>query len=67
VERNGARPLNLEDVQTICTEVFENLVCMGADDDNRKLGAFHALTALTIVSPEARAALPWLYESVFMF
>jgi hypothetical protein len=67
VERNGARPLILEDVQTICVEVFENLVFMGSDDDHRKLGAFHALTALTIVSPEARTSLPWLYESVFMF
>ena len=67
IERNGGRPLTFEDVQQICVEVFENLVFMGVDDDHRKLGAFHALTALTIVSPEARMAMPWLYESVNVF
>jgi len=67
IERNGARPINLEDIQQICIEVFENLVFMGVDDDHRKLGTFHALTALTLVSPEARMAMPWLYESVIAY
>jgi len=40
---------------------------MGIDNDHRQLGALHSLTALTLVSPEARTGLPWLYESVFSF
>jgi hypothetical protein len=64
IERNTNTALTLEDIQHICVEVFENLVFTGVDNDHRKLGAFHTLTALTIVSPEARMAMPWLYESV---
>jgi len=56
--------LNLGNIQALCVEVIENLVFMGIDDDHRKLGAFHALTALTVISTEARNAMPWLYESV---
>jgi hypothetical protein len=56
--------LDFEYIKTACVEVFENLIFMGIDDEHRSLGAFHALTALTIVSVDAREALPWLYESV---
>ena len=61
-ERNMV--LNFEYIKTACVEVFENLVFMGIDDEHRRLGTFHALTALTIVSMDAREAMPWLYESV---
>jgi hypothetical protein len=40
------------------------MVYSGIDDDHRKIGAFHALSGLTIVSLDARLAMPWLYESV---
>ena len=40
------------------------MVYMGIDADHRNLGAFHILTALTIVSIPARTAMPWLYESI---
>jgi hypothetical protein len=43
---------------------MENMVYSGVDEEYRKIGCFHALSALTIVSYPARAALPWLYESV---
>lgn len=43
--------------------MIENIVFSGGDVEYRKLGIIHILTALTIVSPEARDALPWLYES----
>jgi hypothetical protein len=56
--------LELDYVKNACVEVFENLVFTGSDDEHRRLGAFHALTALTIVSADARQAMPWLYESV---
>ena len=44
--------------------VMETLVYSGIDEDYRKIGAFHLLTGLTLVSRSARDALPWLYESL---
>jgi hypothetical protein len=67
IERSGARPLTVEDIQKMCVEIFENLVFMGVDNDSRQLGAFHSLTALTIVSMDARTAMPWLYESIISY
>jgi hypothetical protein len=54
--------LSFEDVQRACVSVIENLIYSGVDEENRRLGAFHALGGLTIVSPEARASIPWLHE-----
>jgi len=51
-------------MQSACLIVFENVIYSGIDEEYKKLGAFHALSALTLVSREARHALPWLYESV---
>jgi hypothetical protein len=51
-------------IRTACLMVIETMVYSGIDDDHRKLGAFHALSALTLVSHAARASLPWLYESI---
>jgi hypothetical protein len=59
--------LDLDYIKNACVEVFENLVFTGSDDENRRLGAFHALSALTIVSADARQAMPWLYESVVVW
>jgi len=56
--------ITLNQIQMCCTTVFETMVLSGVDEDHRKLGAFHALSALTIVSSGARQAMPWLYESV---
>jgi len=56
--------LTLDQIQSACTSVFETLICSGVDEDHRKLGAFHALSSLTVVSNAARQAMPWLYESV---
>jgi len=58
--------LSLQQIQTACLIVFENLVYSGIDDEYKRLGAFHALSALTTVSIGARTAMPWLYESVMM-
>jgi len=54
----------LERIQNACLCVFENMVYMGVDEENRKLGALHCLTGLTVVSYPARASMPWLYESI---
>uniref|UniRef100_A0A6C0I3T5 SAP domain-containing protein n=1 Tax=viral metagenome TaxID=1070528 RepID=A0A6C0I3T5_9ZZZZ len=56
--------INIETIKKACLLVFETMVYSAADDDNRRLGAFHALSALTLVSSGARNALPWLYESI---
>jgi hypothetical protein len=57
--------VNVDVLRDKCLRVFENLVYGGVDIDHRRLGAFHALTALTVVSLDARIAMPWLYESLF--
>jgi hypothetical protein len=56
--------VSLDNIQENCLRVFENMIFMGVDDEHRKLGAFHALSALTVVSVGARSAMPWLYESL---
>jgi len=56
--------LSVIELKTICVIVFENLIYSSQNEEYRKLGALHALTALTIVSQPARQAMPWLYESV---
>jgi len=54
----------MEVIREICLKIFENMVYCGADDEYRKIGTLHALTALTNVSVGARNALPWLFESL---
>jgi hypothetical protein len=56
--------LTVMELKTICVIAFENLIYSGRTDEHRKLGALHALTALTIVSRSAQRTMPWLYESV---
>ena len=63
----GYREISLfeyEELKLSCIEVFENMVYCGIDIDHKRLGTLHALSALTLVSSEARNAMPWLYESV---
>jgi hypothetical protein len=56
--------MTIENMREGCLRIVENMVYMGIDTDHRNLGTFHILSALTVVSPPARQALPWLYESV---
>jgi hypothetical protein len=56
--------LSLPQIQNACLTAIENIVYLGINDDYRKIGTFHVLSAMTLVSTEARQALPWLYESV---
>jgi hypothetical protein len=56
--------INFNQIQSACTTVIENLVYSGVDDDHKRLGCFHALSAITLVCSGARETLPWLYESV---
>jgi len=56
--------LTMAQIQGACLTVFENMVFQGIDEDHRRIGTFHALSGLTLVSDGARQAMPWLYDSV---
>lgn len=56
--------ITTEQIKKACLIVIENLVYSSSDIDYRKIGALHALSALTLVSPNARLVMPWLYESI---
>ena len=51
-------------VRDVCISTCERLVRSGVTADDRYLGASYVLSALTLVSPRAREAMPWLYQSV---
>lgn len=51
-------------MREICITIIENMVYGSPDPEYRKLGAMIVLMALTLVSPDARNNLHWLYESV---
>jgi hypothetical protein len=56
--------LSIDQIRLSCLIAMENMIYSGIDEDHRKIGCFHALSALTIVSAGARNTMPWLYESV---
>jgi hypothetical protein len=58
------RTASFQRVRDVCISTCERLVRSGITQDDRYLGASYVLSALTLVSPRARAALPWLYQSV---
>jgi hypothetical protein len=64
-ERVHFHESSIEVIREICLKIFENMVYCGIDDDHRKIGTLHALSALTMVSINARNAMPWLYESLY--
>lgn len=61
---NQRSRLTFEIMQNICLNVIESMVFTGVDRDACTLGAFYVLTALTVVSYQARQSMPWLYESL---
>lgn len=58
--------VSLQNIQENCLRVMENMIFMGIDDEYKKLGTFHALSALTVVSVGARQSMYWLYESLIV-
>ena len=56
--------LDLEQLQTICITIIEDMIYTGIDVEYKTIGAFHVLSALTFVNLDARASMPWLYESI---
>lgn len=58
--------LDLDEIRLACLIVMENMIYSGVDIEYCKIGCLHALSALTIVSREARQSMFWLYESVML-
>jgi len=53
-----------DEIRCICLRTMEDIILTGIDREFRVLGTFHVLSALTIVSQQARNSMIWLYESV---
>jgi len=53
-----------DEIRTLCLRTMEDIIFTGVAQEFRVLGAFHVLSALTIVSNPARNSMMWLYESV---
>ena len=56
--------MQLSYLRALALKVIDDLVTKGVDRSFRSLGVFYVLGALTLASPDAAAALPWLYQSV---
>ena len=54
----------LDDVRKIILDIMEKFVNSGIDKDNKCLGAFYILGAITLVNNDAALALPWLYQAL---
>ena len=64
VNNNVLNNLSNETLMKYNVQIIENLVKSAVDIDNKMLGTFYVLSALTLVSQSARDAMPWLYEAV---
>ena len=58
------RTLTEIDCRKMCVILMENLIYTGRDDITKNLMTAHILSALTLVSADAKNALPWLYDSI---
>ena len=56
---------NLNDIRKPILYVMERLVNSGINNDNKCLGAYYVLSALTLVNYDAATSLQWLYEAVY--
>jgi hypothetical protein len=56
--------LSIESLKRVSLTLIESFVRRGINAESRKLGAFHVLSALTLVNSDAASSLPWLYQSV---
>tara|TARA_B100001287_G_scaffold276730_1_gene288997 strand:- start:24222 stop:25463 length:1242 start_codon:yes stop_codon:yes gene_type:complete len=61
---NSLNELSIEQLQSLCLSVMEDMIYTGVDNEFKTLGALHVLSVLTVVNHGARQALPWLYESL---
>ena len=56
--------ITMDIVRNDLITAFELMVFTGIDNDSRNIGAMHVLSAITLVSRDARTSVPWLYDSV---
>jgi hypothetical protein len=56
---------NIFSLQTKILNILERLITSGIDQDFKVLGAYYVLASITLVSSEASAIMPWLYQSVY--
>lgn len=63
MQRLGDR-VSLDDMRAAVMTSMDALVFSGTTLDDRGLGAYYVLGALTMVSRTAAAAMPWLYEAM---
>jgi hypothetical protein len=56
---------NIDDLRKIILDIMEKLVNLGIDNDNKCLGAYYVLSAITLVNHDAATSLPWLYEAAY--
>jgi hypothetical protein len=61
---SGIPPLQPDVIKHQGIQLVNTFVMSGVNRDSQSLGAYYVLSALTLVSPPAQAAMPWLYESV---
>lgn len=64
IDMNNIRHMSFDSLQRFSLCIIENLVRSGNNAENKTLGAYYALSALTLVSNEAATSMPWLYQSV---
>ena len=56
--------IELDEIRLLCVSIMEDMVYTGIAHEYKILGAFHVLSALTIISINARNSMMWLYESL---
>ena len=56
----------INDYRIICIKTMEYIILDGVDVEMRKLGTMYVLCALTLVSRNARQAMPWLHEAILI-
>jgi hypothetical protein len=61
IESFSTLTLNREQILTSCLTIIENLIFSAIDIEDRKLGAMHVLSSLTVVSRQARTSYFYLY------
>ena len=64
VELGMTNGMSQQTLWRVTLSILERMVNSGVDTNSKSLGALYVLSALTLVSTEAAAALPWLYDSV---
>ena len=55
---------NIDEIRKYTLEILEKFVNSGIDRDNKCLGAYYVLGAITLVSVDAANALPWLFQAL---